>query len=499
MIKATFITVLLVCTSGIFLIAQKNTFKSFCATPSEKISWLDSLQRAPQLQLRETELIYLPVAVHLVENDQGVNSIPESKILEAFCTLNEHFKPVNIQFFLQYPILYLRNTAFYDHADAATALQMIQSARIPGVINTFFVKNAADACGYTLRNQSGLALGIALSADCTGGNTSAWAHEMGHVLSLPHTFHGWENYPYNYELPAPASVGRTAVERVDRSNCRAAGDGFCDTDPDYLNGRWTCNQDTLSDILQKDPLGVAFRSDGSNLMSYSADPCGARFSAEQQSAMRLYVQQNLSGISSKGLTVPALSRSDIVLVEPRMKEVLSNPDSVTFSWQPVSGIAGWVLEVSPIPSFTILNYSTVTTANSLSIALAPGRTYFWRVWAFNQFSTCKYVSGTGTFSLASVTATAERNPPNPVNAYPNPIRASAEPLTFSFESLQAANSRLLLHDALGRVHWSASWDIQPGMNTLDIPVARLAPGTYFVRLVVGQEVILHKVVIQPAS
>lgn len=499
MIKATFITIIWVFALSTLLPAQKNTLKSFCATLPEKSPWLENFQQNRPLSLRNTELIYLPVAVHLVETDEGLNSLPESKILEAFCTLNEHFRPLNIQFFLQYPILYLRNSSYYDHTDPAVALQMIQKSSIPGVINTFFVKNAADACGYTLRNQAGLALGIALSAECTGGNTSSWAHEMGHFFSLPHTFHGWETYMHDYNLPAPTIVGKIPVEKVDQTNCRTSGDGFCDTAPDYLNGRWQCNEESLSEITQKDPNGIVFRSDGSNLMSYASDPCSASFSTEQQTAMRLYIVQNLPGLISRNLAIATLTRAEIMLTQPGMKEVLTSADSVVFAWQPVQGIAGWVIEVSPIPSFKVLTYSAVTSNTTTTIPLSPGKTYFWRVWAFNQFNTCKYISGTGTFSTASVTGLADVWPDQRMKVYPNPLTASTGYLTFSFDAAQPLNSQLVLHDALGKTHWTGAWNMRVGTNTLDIPVARLAPGTYFLRLLAGQEVLVQKIIIQPSS
>ena len=77
-----------------------------------------------------------------------------------------------------------------------------------------------------------------------------------------------------------------AVERVDGVNCDIAGDGFCDTPADYLNYRWNCNNQGLSNVTQTDPLGEKLKSDGSLIMSYSSDVCSYRFSEEQIAAMQ---------------------------------------------------------------------------------------------------------------------------------------------------------------------------------------------------------------------
>ena len=114
---------------------------------------------------------------------------------------------------------------------------------------------------------------------------------MGHNLSIQHPFLGWEGNTFDYSLPTPTEVyydytyfqdtlildtliiDTAFVELMDGSNCTFAADGFCDTPPDYLSNRWQCKPDSQSIILQKDPNGVDFYSDGINFMSYAFNVC----------------------------------------------------------------------------------------------------------------------------------------------------------------------------------------------------------------------------------
>ncbi|NJK83013.1 MAG: hypothetical protein HC912_03550 [Saprospiraceae bacterium] len=51
-----------------------------------------------------------------------------------------------------------------------------------------------------------------MSKSCTGRGDHTWAHEIGHALSLNHTFYGWEaignidSTTYNFSLPAPENI-----------------------------------------------------------------------------------------------------------------------------------------------------------------------------------------------------------------------------------------------------------------------------------------------------
>lgn len=495
--RAAFLTIVCACLF-ITLSAQHIQPKLFCATDAAKLPWLDAYQReGGSSHLRSNEILYIPVVVHLVSTTEGKKSIQEGQILDAFCTLNNHFRQANIQFLLQQPFRYIQNTGYYDHTSAQVAGEMMLSTRVVGAVNTYFVFNAADACGYTLRDQTGIAVGIALSAECTGLNTSSWAHEMGHVFSLPHTFNGWENYTHNYNLPAPLLIQSTPVEKLDRSNCRTAGDGFCDTPPDYLNGRWLCTENAVSQITQRDPNGVQFQSDGSLLMGYAADPCANRFSIEQRAAMRMFILQKMPGFVVRGLSIPTTSREEINLLQPNTGSLLPGQDLPTLLWASVSDAEAYLLEIAPIPSFSVTSLTIVTQDTFFKPSLPTGRAYFWRIRPFNKFNTCAYYSKTSSFTTTSVTSTPELELVKDLKVFPNPAIGQVA-LNLELEGMDQAILLLTLTDALGRKMTAQQWQIYPGRNSTQLGIQHLPSGTYFLHIMAGHENSVRKIIISPS-
>lgn len=483
---------------GLFATAQQSAPVRFCATEPVRLSWLEAYQQTGMPVARSNNKLYLPVVVHIVRSDEGKSAFRESQILDAFCALNAHFAASEIEFILQQPFLYPQNSDWYDHSDGQTAYTMMRTTRVRNAINTYFVLNAADACGYTLREQStGLALGIALSASCSGMEGNSWAHEMGHYFSLPHTFHGWENYPYDYNKPAPFKVNQIEVEKADRSNCRSAGDGFCDTPADYLNGLWYCNEQSQSPIIQKDPGGIEFRSDGTLLMSYSGDRCAKRFSVEQQGAMRFFILQKLSSLLQREVSAPITQRGEIESLRPVPGAVFGAEEPVVLSWKPMPGISHYLVEVSPIPSFSFVTFSQIVSDSSCQPDLVPGRSYFWRIRPFNGFSTCPSFSKPSPFSISTVTAQRGLQPGESFVVFPNPCMPG-ELWTLELDTRSSREWQMTLCNALGNVLWSAPWAVTQGWNRRHLPDLKLPAGTYFLYLRSGDRQIVRKLMLSPS-
>jgi len=241
-------------------------------------AYLDSGSPAP----RTDDILYIPLQVHIVGTDEGTGYMSKTAVLRSFCTLNRDFVDSDIQFFLADDFNYIDNTEFYDH-DYNSGYQMMNQNNVNNVINCYIVDSPSGNCGYFAPGPDG----IALAKGCTQPSDHTWAHEIGHFLSLPHTFRGWESVDeLNFDIPAPNQVGNAQVERANGSNCASAGDRFCDTPADYLNYRWSCNNDGFSNTVQIDPTGAVFNSDGGFYMSYSNSSCKDRFSEEQIGAMR---------------------------------------------------------------------------------------------------------------------------------------------------------------------------------------------------------------------
>ena len=230
---------------------------SFCDTetgPSfnEQIEQLLFENRnARKLSLNEQ--IDVPITFH-IEKAGGNPVISESKISSALATVNSWYTNGNISFSR------CGETRFYNDGDERDINDR--------AINVIVYKGNAG-CGATAKH-------IYINVNCSRTFQLILAHELGHVLGLPHT-HGLGN------------TGVTA-ELVDGSNCDVAGDRFCDTpaDPNLLN---KVNANTcIYTGTAKDPNGQTYKPDVSNIMSYSMDACMNSFSNLQFEKARQVAQ-----------------------------------------------------------------------------------------------------------------------------------------------------------------------------------------------------------------
>ncbi len=229
-----------------------------CATPPYKSEWLKRYQQnSDNFQRGGDTTLYVPVTVHILGTDAGGGYYPVASVLDDFCQLNEDFEPSNIQFFLEGEFNYIDNSSWYNHDNIEDGYEMMTLNNIPNTINCYYVSVAAGSGGYNLPSADG----IALRNGNMGPGSHTWAHEIGHNLSVQHTFLGWEGDLYSYSDPTPTEVyynytlfkpvfnpdtiiiDTAEVELVARTNCTTAADGFCDTPPDYLSQGFACNAD----------------------------------------------------------------------------------------------------------------------------------------------------------------------------------------------------------------------------------------------------------------
>lgn len=339
-----------------------NAQQDHCGTLDHKTKWLTQFQQRLEkglVQKNLNEPLNIPMTIHLVGSDDGRGYLSIATLLDALCTLNEDFEQWNIQFFMQ-DILYVANERWNNHATFAIGREMVDANSIPNTMNIFFVSNAAGACGYANINS----YYSVVSKNCTGKGDHTWAHEIGHALSLNHTFYGWEaigdidSINYNFNEPAPEFIryrgNNILVERVDGTNCREAADGFCDTQPDYLFNRWACNNDTRSRQLQKDPTGVSFNSDGSLIMSYALDACTNRFSEEQALAMRANLIEQKDGLGRRAMPFGRIEQSTLLPLSP-LDSGLVNAENGFLEWEAVPNATHYIVQVSRLPTFPIFD------------------------------------------------------------------------------------------------------------------------------------------------
>ena len=222
--------------------------------------------------------VYIPIVYHLVGEDNGTGYYELSELFRAHCELQDLFNNADIVFYIK-DIQYVDNSNYYS---GGSTYPLFTNYNDRDACNVFLVSQMSGVCGYSfVPSTSGPGPnrgGIMLAMNCMEPGNTTYRHEMGHYLNLPHTFYGWEGEnPPAIGTNAPNSIGGRLVERADQSNCLSSGDGFCDTPPDYLSDRWTCNFARE----YRDPNGVLFTIDEKNYMSYSNDGCSSYLKDDQ--------------------------------------------------------------------------------------------------------------------------------------------------------------------------------------------------------------------------
>ena len=455
-----------------------------CATPElsqQQKAFLKDFQSQPQATLRANNTIYLPVKVHVLGNDAGEGYLEKSDIFRIICDLNQDYTTANIYFYLYGDINYINRTSWYDH-DWIGGFNMMSSNNVAQAINVYFVQNASGACGYYSPANDA----VAITNSCAGINSTTLAHEIGHYLSMPHTFSGWEGHDMSNPIP------QNQQERVDRSNCTTAGDGFCDTPSDFISDRWNC---PYGGPALLDPNGDTVIPDGTNYMSYSNDACQANFSGQQIAAMRAYITQskgNITGNASNGF----VTLFTPVKNAPANAETLPTTE-VTFKWNKVANATKYHLEVSPLTTM-IAKVVDVTIADTFYTfnQFEPNKNYKWRVKAYAPGNLCTAPTAVTNFNTGSIgvgiptiTATNEV-----FTIYPNPLSREGQ-LNIVLNFDKAATGQIEIYSLTGALLNRIPVQISTGINNLALDMSDLNKGVYLVRLNTGEERITRRFVI----
>lgn len=475
---------------------------------SEKSEWLTRYQNGeipPVGKSLATE--FVPMRMVVVGDNDGLGYVDPLKLLRSFELLNSDFASTNIQFYISdYDFLNLNS--LYDHTTTSRGSQLAAPRTQREKLNTFIVGTAGGACGYAIPSSNYLVM----DKDCMGSVDRTWAHEMGHVFTLAHTFYGWESVEEISNIdplePAPATLmyrgTSVQVERADSSNCTTAADGFCDTSPDYLMERWACNGNGEYRDSLTDPDSLRFAVPGMNIMSYASDVCVSAFSEEQKTAMitNLSVRNDVNSNNS-GAAALAADGANMNLLFPENNVDLPASDFVELVWNKVPNADYYIVQLNGSTNFNgSVQETRVVTDTSVVITegLVANRRYYWRVRPFNrykvnsEFGDQTFRFRNGEFPTATIDATLDAA----ISVSPNPV-AGGQQLRISGRDL-GLSGRLTyeLIDPAGRILLSRQHVAVPATGFSEtISTAALPAGVYFLRLRLDERLVTRRIVVTP--
>ena len=457
--------------------SQKEKPESYCGYHGIS-DWLVKYQKNPEAYQvhKKGTILYIPMTVHVLGNDSGAGYFGETPLLDAFCTLNADFAPAEIQFYLANDFNYINNSSWFEH-DFRGGREMMNRNNFDNSINTYFVEDPAGNCGY----YTGGADALAVAKNCAGATDHTWAHEVGHYLSLPHPFVGWEGTDVDGSQPAPSNLGNRPVERVDGSNCNQAADGFCDTEPDYISNRWTCNNNGRSQQLL-DPRGASFRADGTLIMGYSNDDCANRFTSEQVDACLANINDERQDLLTNATPLDPVEMGDgLVPVSPAEGEAVL-PGDVTLTWEPVKNATKYIIEVYGLPTLNPLIARKIVSGNTAVISdITRERAHYWRVRPFNEFHFCSDFSDVSSFVVSSALSTNYINEVESFSVSPVPAESGSD-FSIEISSKSDFEAQAKLVNLTGQILTNKKYQINSGVQNLRFDLPNIPQGIYLLSL-----------------
>jgi len=430
--------------------------------------------------------VYIPIQFHIVRDDAGFGGIPESRILDAMCTINKEFEPLNMRFYIADDFIYSNASLIHEQAtnNSGFAISFFQANKVDNAINVFIGSTLSSGnSGYYSRSSDV----IYMDKFYMTKKDIILSHELGHYFSLRHTFSGWEDTVYDPSQPTPTevSIGTTTylVEYVDRSrNCEFAGDLICDTPADYiLSWFGSCNY-TGGAV---DPDGVLIDPEEKNIMSYfSFNGCTEYLFSETQKGI---MTQDYESRSDLKINAPTTTESVIAvanLLSPAADETVPF-DNIILNWSEVENAVFYKLEISRLESFSVLSSTIITSNTAAEIDnLQNNKTYYWRVSAFNQIDFCETLNSASRKFKTSETVSNSQTLAQEISIFPNPVRNSniyirgLKPgMLYTYE-LFTTEGKSLITSEISK---------QGFINT-----KLLIPGIYLIKIQEGEQYLIHK-------
>ncbi|NNE27087.1 MAG: hypothetical protein HKN09_09610, partial [Saprospiraceae bacterium] len=300
---------------------------------------------------------FVPVQFHSLANNDGTGRLSQDAIRAALCQINERFDSLEMRFYLAGPINERNNSSAFTNGNANHSF--FRSIRNPEAINVYIVESprpsATNVAGYYSGGNNDF---IVINKDFLGDDGYTFEHEIGHFFTLSHTHRGWEDVPYSPDVYgdtvritsiSSGQTGSIGVELVNGDNCGnlgwqspLAGDGLCDTPPDYGFGQ-SCNccffQFDVWDS-NNEKIGMPMLN---NVMSYSSNCGDWNFSQQQVFAMKAsYDSNRRSYIRGGNISTYNPITEPTTILAPDNISTIEEYDGVLLQWEAVPNAEQYV-------------------------------------------------------------------------------------------------------------------------------------------------------------
>lgn len=434
---------------------------------------------------------YIPMKLHLIAKEDGTGRVDFSQVMDEICITNALFEDTGFVFYISEGVNYINDDSLYNYAgsymDTLTyRTQLVQQLKRdigPNAIN-IFISNEAGLPGVAGFNNPFLDF-IFVRKSQIGTGSTTFAHEIGHFLSLQHPHLGWEGEPYEREIHGDTvritEVGfdNTPVEWMNKENCEIAGDGICDTPPDYNFGfLWSPECPRFSRIVW-DINGDTIVTSQTNIMSYFRGCDNMGFSAGQVEAMVWDLESEERTFLEKEYIPDTSSITDpLVLYQPGFNQTAEFHNSVQVEWSSLRNASEYYIRLLSNGKET--TYFTQDTVLLLT-DLEPRRSYSILVHGYNETGGC----GQKVNSIFRTSdATTSINDPSFFDAfsvYPNPIRPN-ENLIIELSSSISLDSSFEIISPQGQIHFSMDKKIIIGENKIVLPIDQFASSIYYLKM-----------------
>lgn len=419
------------------------------------------------------EVQFVPIQFFLVGDENGNLDVHESEVKDALCLLNEYFEPAMIQFYFKDEFQYIIEPILFYQENLGGSLinATYLEYKVADAINVFIGSDIATGnSGY----YTGGVDVIYMDGGYVNNKDVILAHELGHFLSLRHTFYGWEGTFYDSTEPTPTEFNFGSlvipVEYVDRTvNCDEAADRICDTPADYIHS-WGGGCNYTGGAV--DPDGELIDPDEKNVMAYySFSGCFEFYFSEQQmEVMRMDLEERTDLFE---LAEPdTIGPSDLTtLIKPEQNNDEVYFEQVELAWEAVDEADFYWVELSRLNSMAIVEIARLVKSNEVVIdELLVDKTYYWRVSAFDNREFCALdPSPIGQFSTHQISSVNQTQP-----AGLHVVNTIVEDLLFFEASEELEDEVLMLLDIQGR----PVMELKPNQDQVNL--SSLSSGLYYI-------------------